>query len=113
VQAIVDIYKAVFGPKAEANCEMKFMERNGSFPTSRIINNAEMNEYVHKQTQASILENITFAQDDRPLKMVIGTPGALETPHFVDDESVETALADDEIEQQSAVIWPLLAITTP
>lgn len=57
-----------------------------------------MNEYVHKQTQESILENTPFAQKDRPLKMAIGTPGALETLHFVDDQSVETALAEDEIE---------------
>ncbi|PMD36739.1 BcPKS8, polyketide synthase [Hyaloscypha variabilis F] len=103
-KAIVGIYKAVFGPKAEANCELEFMERNGSFFTPRIINDPEMNEYVHKQTQASVLENTPFAQEDRPLKMAVGTPGALDTLHFVDDEFVEVALADDEIEIQVKAI---------
>jgi NADPH:quinone reductase-like Zn-dependent oxidoreductase/malonyl CoA-acyl carrier protein transacylase len=96
--AILDIFKAVFGPKAETNCELEFMERQGAFFTPRIVNDPEMNEYVHKQTQASTIESAPFVQEDRPLKMTIGTPGAFETLHFVDDIVAEEALFDDEIE---------------
>jgi hypothetical protein len=98
VKAILDVFKAVFGSKAEANCELEFMERQGSFFTPRIINDTEMNEYVHKQTKTSTLEATPFSQPDRPLKMVIGTPGVLDTLHFVDDQTLEATLAEDEIE---------------
>jgi len=97
-KAILDVFKATFGSQAEANCELEFMERQGSFFTPRIINDAKMNEYVHKQTTASVLESTSFIQEDRPLKMTIGTPGAFESLYFVDDEEIETPLPEDEIE---------------
>jgi NADPH:quinone reductase-like Zn-dependent oxidoreductase/malonyl CoA-acyl carrier protein transacylase len=97
-EAILRVFKATFGPKSGANCELEFAERNGSFFTPRIINDEEMNEYVHKQIKASFLEPTPFFQDDRAMKMVIGTPGAFDTLHFVDDESVEAPLPEDEIE---------------
>ena len=96
-KAILDVFKATFGPKAEANCELEFMERKGTFFTPRIINDAEMNEYVHKQTKASVLESAPFVQDGRPLQMANGTPGALETLHFV-DQSMDEVLPSDEVE---------------
>lgn len=98
VDAILKVFTATFGPKAEAGCELEFMERKGAFLTPRIINDAEMNEYVHKQTSTAVLESTPFSSEGRPLKMVIGTPGALDTLHFVDDTSVEEPLTEDEIE---------------
>jgi acyl transferase domain-containing protein/NADPH:quinone reductase-like Zn-dependent oxidoreductase len=102
-KAILEVLKATFGAKAEANCELEFMERKGAFSTPRIINDPEMNEYVHKQTKASILEPTIFSQEDRSLQLAIQTPGALETLHFVDQSASET-LADDEIEIQVKAI---------
>lgn len=104
VKAILDVFKAAFGSKAETNCELEFMERQGSFFTPRIINDAEMNEYVHKHTNASVLEATPFSQPERPLKMVIGTPGALDSLHFIDDQTLEATLADDEIEVEVKAI---------
>jgi NADPH:quinone reductase-like Zn-dependent oxidoreductase/malonyl CoA-acyl carrier protein transacylase len=97
VKAIVQVFKATFGLKAEPNCELEFVERDGKFLTPRIINDAEMNEYVHKQTKASALEPTPFALEGRPLQMAIGSPGALETLHFV-DQSLDSPLPDSEIE---------------
>ncbi|TVY13419.1 Reducing polyketide synthase PKS2 [Lachnellula arida] len=104
VKAILDVFKAAFGSKAETNCELEFMERQGLFFTPRIINDAEMNEYVHKHTNASVLEATPFSQPERPLKMVIGTPGALDSLHFIDDQTLEETLADDEIEVEVKAI---------
>lgn len=103
VKSIVDVLKATFGSKAEANCELEFMERNGAFFTPRIINDPEMNEYVHKQTNASVLETTPFVQEDRHLQLTIQTPGALETLHFI-DQSLEEPLEDDEIEVEVKAI---------
>jgi NADPH:quinone reductase-like Zn-dependent oxidoreductase len=100
--SILKAFHATFGPKADPNCELEFMEREGKFFTPRIINDNEMNDYVHKQTH-SVLEPTLFAQDDRPLKLVIGTPGSLETLHFVDQVRDES-LADNEIEIQVKAI---------
>jgi len=98
VASILIVLKAVFGSKAGENCELEFMERNGQFFTPRIINDTDMNEYVHKQTsKVSVLEPTLFSQDDRPLKLAIQIPGALETLHFV-DQATDEPLAEDEIE---------------
>ncbi|PVH85769.1 BcPKS8, polyketide synthase [Cadophora sp. DSE1049] len=97
-KAILNTFERVFAAEVGANCELEFMERNGSLFTPRIVNDDEMNEYVHKQTSASVLEPTPFAQDGRVMKMAIGIPGALETLHFIDDESTESTLAEDEIE---------------
>ncbi|KAL5321033.1 hypothetical protein ACEPPN_011843 [Leptodophora sp. 'Broadleaf-Isolate-01'] len=97
-QAILNTLQRVFGSEAGTNCELEFMERSGSLFTPRIVNDDKTNEYVHKQTSASVLEPTPFAQGGRALKMAIGTPGAFETLHFVDDESVEATLTADEIE---------------
>ncbi|KAL3421917.1 Lovastatin diketide synthase LovF 16 [Phlyctema vagabunda] len=102
-KAILRVLTATFGSQAEPNCELEYMEREGSFFTPRIINDAETNEYVHKQTRPSTLEPTRFSPEERPLKMVIGTPCALETLHFV-DHSFEQALSNDEIEIQVKAI---------
>ncbi|KAM3083535.1 hypothetical protein ACMFMG_004183 [Clarireedia jacksonii] len=95
--AIIKVLQSVFGPDAGPTCELEFSERKGKFSTPRIINDSEMNEYVYKQTKASALEPTLFAQDGRPLKMVIGNSGSLDTLHFVDSLS-EEPLADCEVE---------------
>ncbi|RDW89221.1 polyketide synthase BcPKS8 [Coleophoma cylindrospora] len=97
VEAILEVFKATFGPKADANCELEFMERKGSFFTPRIIDDAEMNAYVHKHTKGSLLEPTPFGDNDRALQMVLETPGLLETLHFV-DQPLDGTLLDDEIE---------------
>ncbi|TGO87053.1 hypothetical protein BPOR_0254g00030 [Botrytis porri] len=95
--AILKVFKGVFDPEANANCEMEFMERNGIFLTPRIINDSELNEYVHKQTKDSALELTRFGQEHRPLKMAISVPGVLETLHFIDASS-EESIEDNKIE---------------
>lgn len=94
---ILKVLNAAFGSKAEVNCELEFMERKGAFFTPRIINDPEMNDYVHKQMNASVLETTPFSQEDRHLLLAIQVPGALETLHFI-DQTLEEPLEDDEIE---------------
>ena len=97
VAAILEVLKATFGPNVEVNCDLEFMERKGTFFTPRINNDEEMDEYVHKHTNASVLEPTLFTQDTRPLKMAIKTPGDFGTLYFV-DQLMEEPLLDDEIE---------------
>jgi NADPH:quinone reductase-like Zn-dependent oxidoreductase/malonyl CoA-acyl carrier protein transacylase len=97
VKTILEVFQKTFGSKSEPNCELEFMERKGSLFTPRIINDTEMNEYVHKETKPSALEKTLFIQDVRPLKLAITMPGSIETLHFI-DQSTEESLLDDEIE---------------
>lgn len=98
VDAIVKVFAAVFGSGSSATSELEFMERAGSFFTPRIVHDAEMNEFVHRQTNPAVVETMPFSEGDRVLKMEITTPGALGTLHFVDDNISEAPLAADEVE---------------
>ncbi|KAN0113308.1 BcPKS8, polyketide synthase [Hyaloscypha variabilis] len=103
-QTILAVLQAVFGTKAEANCELEFMERKGMLSTPRIAVDAEMNEYVHKETCGeSTLEATPFVQEGRPLKMVMSRPGAVDTLHFV-DQVLDDTLPIDEIEVEVKAI---------
>jgi NADPH:quinone reductase-like Zn-dependent oxidoreductase len=96
--AIMRVFRSVFSSGSSAAGELEFMERGGSFFTPRIVHDPDMNEYVHKQTNPSVLEPTPFGEDDRALKMEILTPGALDTFHFVDDPAAEQPLEADQVE---------------
>lgn len=98
IGAIMRVFMFVFGLDSIATDELEFMERRGVFYTPRIVHDTEMDEYVHKQTNPSILEPTPFGGEDRALRMEISTPGALETLHFVDDPTADDALENDEVE---------------
>ncbi|KAI9647281.1 hypothetical protein NHQ30_003664 [Ciborinia camelliae] len=102
-KTIMEVFKVVFGSQADANCELEFMERKGVVLTPRIINDTDMNEYVHKQSKASVLELTPFVQEERLLKMAISMPGAFETLHFI-DASPDEPLENDEIEVEVKAI---------
>ncbi|SPO00225.1 related to polyketide synthase [Cephalotrichum gorgonifer] len=97
-ESILRVFKAAFGSAATANSELEFTERGGSFFTPRIVNDLEMNDFVHRQTRDGVLEPTIFSQEGRPLKSTLGTTGVLETLHFTDDETRGRPLAADEIE---------------
>ncbi|KAI1491433.1 hypothetical protein F5X96DRAFT_478283 [Biscogniauxia mediterranea] len=96
-EAIVKVFTEVFGNSSSSG-EMEFMERTGSFFTPRIINDAEMNEVVHRETKPSAVQPAPFGQGDRSLKLTIADAGSLDSLHFVDDLSKEDPLAPEDIE---------------
>lgn len=98
--AILKVFQAVFSKDASSNVEMEYSQRGGKFFTPRIINDAEMNAIVHRETQPAALRPTPFSQGGRSLKLKIGNVGALETLHFVDDESKDLPLDADHIEVQ-------------
>ncbi|KAI5920277.1 hypothetical protein F4810DRAFT_438322 [Camillea tinctor] len=98
-EAILKVFTAVFD-KASSDGEMEFMERAGSFFTPRIINDAEMNEVVHRETKPSAVQPGPFGQDDRSLKLTISDAGSLDNLHFMDDLSKEDPLDPEDIEIQ-------------
>lgn len=104
VDAIMKVFNFVFGSASSMTGELEFMERAGAFFTPRIVHDIEMNEYVHKQTNPSVLESTEFGSENRALRMEMSTLGALDTLHFVDDPIVEQPLEVDEIELEVRAI---------
>ena len=97
--AVARVFEAAFGAAASNTSDLEFSEQNGNFFTPRIINDADMNDYVHRQTHPDIIEPTAFGAGGRSLKMTLGRSGALDTVHFVDDLGLANAdLAADEIE---------------
>jgi NADPH:quinone reductase-like Zn-dependent oxidoreductase len=78
--------------------ETEFMERRGALLTPRIINDPDMNEYVHQQAQPSNTAPAHFTDTERPLRALVATPGALDTVHFEDDHRSQAPLPKDEVE---------------
>lgn len=100
IEAIVKVFTAVFGRDVPTGGELEFTERSGSFFTPRIINDDEMNDLVYRETRPSALQLAPFCEGNRALKLTIGTLGALDTLHFVDDVEIENPLESDSIEIQ-------------
>jgi NADPH:quinone reductase-like Zn-dependent oxidoreductase/malonyl CoA-acyl carrier protein transacylase len=103
-QTIITVFKAAFSSEAEVNGELEFTERKGVILTPRIVVDEVLNEYVHNEIHGvSVLEPTSFLDGGRHLKMTIGTPGAPESLHFV-DQVYESALPEDEIEVEVKAI---------
>jgi NADPH:quinone reductase-like Zn-dependent oxidoreductase/malonyl CoA-acyl carrier protein transacylase len=98
-KTIIDVFSASLGTN-KATEETEFMERGGLMFTPRIINDNDMNEYVHNQVQPSATEPAQFTNTARPLQGFVTTPGALDTMTFDDSKIDRSPLADDEVEIQ-------------
>ncbi|KAL2119996.1 hypothetical protein VTJ04DRAFT_6957 [Mycothermus thermophilus] len=98
VNAVMKVFRAVFGSSSSATGELEFMERGGAFFTPRIVHDREMDEYVFQRTNPSALQPTPFGENNRALRMQMSVAGGLDTIHFVDDPAVEQPLSADEVE---------------
>ncbi|RFU26058.1 hypothetical protein B7463_g10269, partial [Scytalidium lignicola] len=78
--------------------DMEFSEENGRLLVPRIVEDQDMNLLIQRETQPSTLYLQDFKQNNRRLKLSIGTTGALDTLYFQDEEV--QPIRDDEIEIQ-------------
>lgn len=77
--------------------EMEFAEEDGELVVPRIVENADLNAFVQRETQDSAPPYLQeYEPRGRRLKLDIETAGALDTLFFTDDE--DTLLGADEIE---------------
>jgi NADPH:quinone reductase-like Zn-dependent oxidoreductase len=97
---IYDVLKHTFSSDAPVvGIDLEYQERNGQLFVPRVVDDLEMNKFVHKETQYSAAPDLQpFAQEGRPLKIAIETAGALDTLYFTDDLAVGTPLPDYEVE---------------
>lgn len=88
--------KVFVSPSTDSDVDKEYTTRAGEVLVPRIVNDAEMNTFIQRETQNAEPHNQPFEQPGRRLKLTIGMHGALDTLHFVDDPS--TSLAPDEVE---------------
>lgn len=80
------------GAKVE---EQEFRAQGGQLFTPRVLDDEEMNSFVHEEVYPAATEPARFCDIDRPLRAEISTPGAPETLIFNDDESVRLPLPEN------------------
>lgn len=79
--------------------DMEYAEKDGVLFVPRIVNDDSMNLFVHREVHSSTCA--PYPQDfasARRLKMSVGTAGALDSLYFHDDQGLEVALGEQEIE---------------
>jgi len=97
-RTIVEVTGRVFGKGAPSSPDMEFQERGGALSVPRVVDDFEMNNFVEQHTNPETAPFLQpFVQAGRPLKLHVGTKGALDTLHFVDDAVAATPLPADEI----------------
>ncbi|KAG0652505.1 Reducing polyketide synthase [Hyphodiscus hymeniophilus] len=80
------------------DCEMEYMERGGVLYVPKVVEDHQMSKFVHQQLHESEPELQLLYQKDRPLKLKIGSPGLLDTLHFIDDYTLSNSLPDNYVE---------------
>ena len=78
--------------------DMEYTERDGQLVVPRAVEDADMNDFIHRETQDAAPYLQPFAQPGRQLKLKVGIPGALDTLHFVDDLGYANPLSANEVE---------------
>ena len=91
-----------FNPGSMQN-EPEYAEMNGVMNVPRIVQNEGLSQtlQIRSMSQQSSMRTI---QDAPPLSLTIGSPGLLDTLHFVEDESFSLSLGDGEVEVKTEAI---------
>jgi NADPH:quinone reductase and related Zn-dependent oxidoreductases len=98
VSSILTVFKSLFMPGCTTN-DFEYRERDGQLLVPRVDSDSGMDRFIHRETSGkTTLDLQPFSQPGRPLKIKVGTPGALDTLHFIDDTAVGTDLAPQEVE---------------
>jgi hypothetical protein len=75
----------------------EFRERNGHLQISRIFNSLVGNKDLRQCLEDSVRTQ-PLIDSDTPLRLTIGKPGLLDTLTFINDDRMEVALGETEIE---------------
>ena len=99
--SVADLIVLNFKSECEAespNIESEVSERHGRLYIPRLFDEKPMNHALHMRGRQSPPVPQPFVQPGRPLRLAIGTPGMLDTIHFVDDEGPLAPLGENDVE---------------
>ena len=98
---MADLIIRSFKSESEAespNIESEVCERHGRLYISRLYDEKPMNHALHVRGRQPPPEPQSLVQPGRPLRLAIGTPGMLDTMHFIDDEGLSGNLGENDVE---------------
>jgi acyl transferase domain-containing protein/NADPH:quinone reductase-like Zn-dependent oxidoreductase len=93
VEPIARVLHMTLGAAAKVE-EKEFRAEGGKLFTPRVLNDEEMNVFVHEQVHPSPTEPARFTDTARPLLASLSTPGAPETLTFSDSSSLHPDLPE-------------------
>lgn len=96
-KAILDVLRLVWSEDDSSfKADREFEEKDGQIMVPRVYDDDEMNTFIHRESQETSVFQQPFDQPGRRLKMIIASPGALDTFYFVDEDV--PALGDKQVE---------------
>ena len=100
MDTVLSLFARHFGANSRLTDDMDFeyVQRGGRILVPRMIPSAIVNRRIESATSHPTPETQDFRQSGRPLVMEVGTPGLLDTIRFVDDDRIDDALLDDQVE---------------
>ncbi|KAL1865340.1 Type I Iterative PKS [Diaporthe australafricana] len=96
---VLNTVDSVLGKKARSGktADNSFWESEGVMHIPRLVEASEMNNAVARKTTVQTAHPGRFG-DEQALKLVVGSPGLLDTLQFIDDARYDTPLQDGEVE---------------
>ncbi|KAL9069652.1 MAG: hypothetical protein Q9157_006092 [Trypethelium eluteriae] len=103
IPRVVEFVSSIFAKnfletRDQATTDVEYVEKDGLLTIPRVREDVKLSSFADSRSGTQVLEDQPFYQSDRPLRLDIGTPGLLDTLHFVDDERTTVPLPDDEVE---------------
>jgi acyl transferase domain-containing protein/2-polyprenyl-3-methyl-5-hydroxy-6-metoxy-1,4-benzoquinol methylase len=98
VDIILDLVHKLRQAENPCDVENEIVEIDGMLQIPRIFDDVPMNKVLQSLGREADPEPQPLIQESRPLRMTIGSPGALDSLYFVDDPVHETSLPVDEVE---------------
>ena len=103
VPKISQILRMTLGIHGETK-ETEFRAKEGKLFTPRIVDDCELNTYVHEQTYPAATEPASLCDTARPLCGSIAVPGVMESLRFQDDDRLQEPLSEDDVDIQIKAI---------
>lgn len=98
ISTICDVFRITFGGKGKVE-EREFWARNGALFTPRVLDDRDMNSYVHEKTHPAATEPASLSDLKRPLRGSLTMMGAADL-EFIDDDRLAQPLPREYVEIQ-------------
>ena len=98
-EKITTLYRHLFQPQSHCTgTDSEYLERDGVLHIQRAILDEGRDTFVRRETRGAKPQPLLFVQDERLLKLKLGSPGHLDSLYFADDESLQRDIGDDQVE---------------
>ena len=98
-EKITTLYRHQFQSQSlRTGTDSEYLERDGVLHIQRAIRDEGRDNFVSRETRGAKPQPQLFVQDERLLKLKLGSPGRLDSLYFADDDSLQGDIGDDEVE---------------